>query len=73
VTGVRCSAVAAHVTHRRTTPFRAKFRFEMTFPYLVAGTAEAPCWQENPGQMTTVTVGEGTATHLGPATTHAIR
>jgi hypothetical protein len=56
----------------RTTPFRANFRFEMTFPYLVAGTpTEDPCWQENAGQMTTVMVGEGTATHLGPFTTHA--
>jgi hypothetical protein len=56
----------------RGIPFRASFRFEMTFPYLVAGTpTEDPCWQENAGQMTTVMAGEGTATHLGPFTTHA--
>jgi hypothetical protein len=56
----------------RTTPFRANFRFEMTFPYLVAGTpTEDPCGLKGPGQRTTVMVGEGTATHLGPFTTYA--
>jgi hypothetical protein len=52
--------------------FHATFRFEMTFPYVVAGTpTEDPCWQENAGWQTTVMEGEGTATHLGPFTTYA--
>ena len=52
--------------------FRATFNWDMTLPYVVAGNpTEDPCWQKNPGQHTTIMDGEGTATRLGPFTTHA--